>query len=391
MKIGILEIMPYGHYTLVDSVVRIYASDSNNQIYLFIHKNGEHNIKKLVSTFESQIRVIIWDGISSLKELFNAVNENELDKVFMITFEKFFKEFYSFKFDSELNIFIHNVDEWFYTNLKYTLYHLLKNISSYNEFIYRIKLNILYKKYKKKIVKRLLKNNGRFVVLNPFIKRELTKYLPENRVDVIPFSIYNDSLIDKSGNNKLFKICIPGMISETRRDYYSVLKLIEENLDFFSKNIEVELLGGIAYKEGGGNILQIIKKLVNKGAKIIYHEKPNVPINEFDAQLATCDIILGNIIVSVDKYSKYGKTKETGVPFTMIRAAKPGILPADYNVIEEVESSTIRFTNYTELKELLFDLINQKDKVNSLKQEAIKNSQKLSPKKLYHALMSKQS
>ena len=390
MKIGVMEIMPYGHYTLVDSVVRIFASDKNNQIFLFIHKNGESNIKKLLETFEEQIHVIIWDGKSSLEELFKSVNNYKLDKVYMITFEKFFKEFFTFKFNSQINIFIHNVDEWFYTAWKYALYHLLKNISSYNDFIYRIKLNILYKSYREKIVKKLLNTDGRFVVLNSFIKKELIKYLPENKVDVIPFSIYDDTLNDTSANNKLLKICIPGMVSETRRDYYSVLKIIEENLDFFSKNIEIEFLGGIAYKEGGRNILVEIEKLVNRGAKIIYHEKPNVPLDEFDNRLAANDIILGNIVVSVDKYSKYGKTKETGVPFTMIRAAKPGILPADYNVIAQVESSTIRFKNYSELKDIIIDLVNRKERLISLKKEAIKNAQKLSPQKLYHELMSKQ-
>jgi hypothetical protein len=391
MKIGILEIMPIGHYTLVDSVVRIFVSDKNNQIYLFLHRNGENDIQNLVKSFPNQIQLRIWDGNSKLESLFKSVNQCGLDKIYMITFEKHFKEFYSFDFNSQVNIFIHNVDEWFHADVKYILYHIFKNISSFNEFIYRTKVNIIYKNYRQKIIKKLLNTGGRFLVLNSFLRNELIKFLPESKIDIIPFSIYNDSLVDKSQNNKLLKICIPGMVSEIRRDYYAIINLISNNLDFFSKNIEFEFLGGVANKEGGQNIIKEVKNLIDKGAKIICYDQQLVPVGMFDERLTHNDIILGNIIVSVDKYSKYGKTKETGIPFTMIRAAKPGILPIDYNVINELESSTIRFRDYKELLDILINLVNHRDNLLSLKQEALKNSLKFTPSGVYQKLMLKPS
>jgi hypothetical protein len=390
MKIGIVEIMPIGHYTLVDSVTRIYGSDIENEIFLFIHKNGEKNILPLVKLFSNRLKLQIWDGHSDLKELFRNINQTGLDKCYFITFEKFFKEFYSFNFTAQLNVFIHNVDQWFQADKKYILYHLLNNVSSFNDFLYRIKVNTIHSYYRRRIISKLLKSKSRFVVLNPVLIEEINKFLPEEKIDFIPFSVYNLSLEDKSHTNKILRVCIPGMISEIRRDYYSIIDMIEKDIDFFSKKIEFDFLGGITNKEGGEKILAQLKRLLSRGVKINFYNKPLVPVEEFDEQLTKADVILGNIKINVDKYSAYGKTKETGIPFTMIRAAKPGLLPRNYPSFKELESSTLRFSDYNSLSEIIRDIVINKSILLKLKDEALKNSLKFEPAKLYHELVVKQ-
>jgi hypothetical protein len=180
------------------------------------------------------------------------------------------------------------------------------------------------------------------------------------------------------------------MVSEIRRDYYSLLYIIEKDFQFYSQSVEFDFLGGIAHKEGGNRIRDQIKRLSDKGAKIIYYDKPLVPIEEFDQQLAKADLILGNIKIKVDKFSYYGKTKETGIPFTMIRAAKPGILPYKYPSLTDLESSTLRFTDYSDLDRIIREIVSNKIDMEKIKTEAITNSLKFEPAALYKKLILKQ-
>ncbi|MBK7501081.1 MAG: hypothetical protein IPI19_18905 [Ignavibacteriales bacterium] len=125
------------------------------------------------------------------------------------------------------------------------------------------------------------------------------------------------------------------------------------------------------------------------GIKVAYFTQDYIPLEIFDKELANSDIVLGNIKLNIDKYSKYGKTKETGIPFTMIRAAKPGVLPQNYPSLKELESSTIRFSDSDSLTEILTDLISKNSIILKLKSEALKNSLKFHPAKLYQDLISK--
>ncbi len=390
MRIGIIEIMPLGHYTLVDSLVRIYGSNPNNEIHLFIQNSGEKNTRTLKELFPLSLHTYKWDGSSDLTSFFTSINSLNLDLCYIITLEKYFKEFYSFNFNSRVVLFIHNVDQWFHSNFKYILYHLFHKITSINDFLFQIKTNTVQSFYRKKIIKKLLGSNHRFAVLNPNLVNELINFVPSERIDFIPFSVYNPSLKDLSQDNQILRICIPGMVSEIRRDYYSLLNLIENDLQFYSQSIEFDFLGGIAHKEGGNRILEQIKRLSDIGAKIKYYEKPLVPIEEFDKQLAKADFILGNIKIKVDKFSYYGRTKETGIPFTMIRAAKPGILPYKYPSLTDLESSTLRFSDYSDLDRIIREIVNTKINMEKIKAEAIINSLKFEPSILYKNLVLKQ-
>jgi hypothetical protein len=250
-----------------------------------------------------------------------------------------------------------------------------------------LKKNTIYNYYKRRLRKKLAITGGKFVVLSSTLKKELITFIPEHSIDVIPFSVYDPTLKDESKNNTSLRICLPGMVSEFRRDYYSIIKILLENITDFRNKIEIVLLGFISKKEFGFRVIKEFQKLIDEGLTVAYFDQDFIPIDIYDHELSKADIILGNIRTSIDAYSKYGKTKETGIPFTMIRAGKPGILPAEYNFIKEIESSTIQFENYEELKDILIDLVNNKDKLILLKEEALKNSLKFEPAKLYNELM----
>ena len=92
-------------------------------------------------------------------------------------------------------------------------------------------------------------------------------------------------------------------------------------------------------------------------------------MEDYDTKLVQADLILGNLNVSVNKYSTYGKTKESGTAFAMIRVAKPGLLPLAYQTMDELKSSTINFKSYDDakkeaLKDKLFKEYN--DRINKV-------------------------
>jgi hypothetical protein len=388
MTIGIIEIMPRGHYTLVDSVARIYASDPLNRVHIFTHQQALRQFDGLKQLYGERLTVTAKGDDESVADFFSRIGDMGLDAAYIITMDRYYKEFLAAPFVFPLRLFIHNIDEWFHTTLRYNLYHFFRGFSISAAQIYKFKTSFLYPSFRTKIAAKVLANGGRCVVLNANLKKELAAFIPANAIEVIPFSVYDPSLADASQANTKLRVCIPGMISETRRDYYSVLSMLDSDIEFFRDRIEMDFLGGISVQERGADIITATKRLIAKGMTIHIYEKPLVPLDEFDAQLAKADIILGNMNVVLDKYSTYGKTKETGIPFTMIRTAKPGIFPEQYDLLDELHSSSVLFKTYEDVSTILHDLAADPAKLATLKKEAQKNSLLFEPRRLYTALTS---
>ena len=327
MKIGILEISPRGHYTLVDSVVRIFASDKGNQLYICAHKNGENILEPLKTLFDGQIISIYWDPDTPLRLFFESINEIYLDRLYIITLDKYHKEFYSFKFNSQINIFIHNIDEWFNTSISYIFYHLFNSFVNLNSFLFKLKKNTIYNYYKRRLRKKLAKTGGKFVVLSSILKKELITFIPEHSIDVIPFSVYDPTLKDESRNNTSLRICLPGMVSEFRRDYYSIIKILLENITDFRNKIEIVLLGFISKKEFGFRVIKEFQKLIDEGLTVAYFDQDFIPIDIYDHELSKADIILGTVIVPRPDPGEYMCCGESSPSRSPARAARRSSRP----------------------------------------------------------------
>ena len=377
--------MPKGHFTLVDSVARIYASDPVNEIYIFTNRNGEGELKKLAEEFRERIKIITLETIP-IPDFLNDINKYGVQKIYITTIDKYYKDFLNFIRQNRVNLFVHDIDAWFAAGFLFKIYTILRYFSFTPKLVYTIKISLIYPYYRKKIISAVREKEGKFVVLTSLIKEELKKYVNADFIEIIPFSVFLKKNRGKESENDILSVTIPGYVSQIRRDYFSVLEMIEKNLDLFKNNICFEFLGGIEETGQGREIIRYAKKLIDKGVKIILYEKERIPVEEFDSRLLSTDIILGNINIRVNKYSVYGKTKDSGVIFTMIRCAKPGIILAGYEVIQELKTSSISYKNYNELKEILVDLVVNPDKLRQLKNEAFKNSLKYEPSILYNNL-----
>jgi hypothetical protein len=182
------------------------------------------------------------------------------------------------------------------------------------------------------------------------------------------------------------RVCVPGFVSQARRDYFSLLDQIQKNYELLSHGFVFDFLGGVDPNDTSSNlIIHRIRHLATLGIQCLYYEKALVETQEFDYNCSLCDIILGNTNIQVDKYSAYGKTKESGIPFAMIKFAKPGILPQGYNTIPELTSSTILFESYEQLGYLLTQLT--WERLHELKVRAKENAIYFSPEAIFKTIL----
>ncbi len=389
MKVVFIELTSIGHYTLVDSLVRIFSVDNKNDIFIFTNLKGKEELNSLLKKFP-KVNLTIMEKYQNLHLLLEKCNSLQPDKIYIVTLVNHLSQFYTFNFSIPVTIFIHNIEAWFNNGFRYKINNFRKNVQpTIASLLYNVKTSFFYPYWKGKIRLKQSKTKGKFAVISFNLKHELENYISKDKIEVIPFSVFDESL-NNNTEKKSIRISIPGTISATRRDYYSVFNVIEKRLFHLREKFELELLGGIFPNDGGEAIIKEAKRLINKGFKIIFYEKLRVPIYEFDERLALSDIVLGNMIVDQSRFSSYGKTTDSGTVFTMIRAAKPGLIIQSYPVMDEVKSSTLSFKDYDQFGTILIELIMNKNLLSELKEEAVRNSHKFLPDVIYNNLSKSQ-
>ena len=93
----------------------------------------------------------------------------------------------------------------------------------------------------------------------------------------------------------------------------------------------------------------------------------------------------GNLKVNINSQSKYGETKETGVIFNMIKAAKPGVFPSSYQPLKELENACLFYND--NLFETLQILVLNPSIINNLKNNIKEAVKEFEPLNLYQKLI----
>jgi hypothetical protein len=158
------------------------------------------------------------------------------------------------------------------------------------------------------------------------------------------------------------------------------LNVFEKLFEKYEKKISLHVLGKPVGK-GGNSIIQRCEKLKNKGYDISF-SKGFIPEEEYDRISSESDIIFSplNVITKRDSGIReiYGKTEGSALPFEAIQYCKPLIVPKEFIVIDKMKSSTLTYNSAEDLEKILSDLIENKNKLENLKKEACKNSDKFS-------------
>jgi hypothetical protein len=125
-----------------------------------------------------------------------------------------------------------------------------------------------------------------------------------------------------------------------------------------------------------------VNQLIAKGFHIhAYHHW--LEMDFYNEQLGKADLILGNMHLQQGRLGQYGKTKETGILFTMIKAGKPGLLPVGYPPETPLKSSALTFQNYEEVATIILNYLNNPKLLNDLKQKAKENAFYYHPNQIY--------
>ncbi len=386
LKIGIIEIESSGHFTLVNSIARIYCSNLNNEIIIATLTKGIEILYPLLSGFPNiSFREFNEADLSNTEIPFV---HDEFDRLYFVTLSGNFSLFNKFPFDHRCHVVIHNIELWFHLSIVNNFFDFLRSLKKASLILYHLKKYFIYPYYYRLLRIKFLKSNVRLVVLNPVLKIELAKFYKSENIEVIPFSIYDRNLTaSKISNGSRIRFCLPGMVSAFRRDYESIFRILEEDIEYFKQEVEIDLLGGISESEKGWEIIERARTLIKSGVCIHLYEKSLVPVSEFDLELSKAHFVIGNFKVALSKYSIYGKTKDSGALFTCIHAGKPGLFPKEYPIMEELKSSVITFTDYSHLGKILRELINNPSQVKDLTRKAIENSEKFEPSRLLKNLV----
>ena len=388
MNIALLELAPHGHYVYVESIARIFAADPANTLTIYTNERGGKFLQYLEN---QQIRLVIKPdtegSVSFLQKIKNV------DKLVVVTLEPYARELYEIAqafvqtdFNCPIYYVLHNIDFWFQQSFWDKIRNIFYNFRGFKLFAYHLKVYFKYSYINPQLMGKVKRSNGRFVTMSSVLGQELAQYVGEENVVILPFSVYDEKLFDRSGFNRRLRVCVAGQVSAVRRDYDAILKKLEEDERGFLRDcFDWDFLGKVALHEGGQKIVDRVEQLIKKGYSIrIYKEF--LSMEDYDDQLSRADVVFGNLILQQGATARYGKSKETGVVFTMIKAAKVGLLPEGYPIEPALKTSVITFHDYIMAFIILLKLHEHRDALEEWKEMALENSKKFTPLSIYQQL-----
>ncbi len=387
MKIGIIELDIPNHYLAVNSIAKIYATQKENEVIIFTNDAISGLLSPLTST-NKKISIVTMQKKQTILAFFLQINDFHLDRVHIVSAYFNFKAYANHQFNCPVYLGIHNeYKSWFYKNLikGFQIVLIKSHLGLNRDLIYNLRKTIwreirsLY--YRRKILHNTLIKGGKIVVYGPNIEREIVRFVHAKQVLQIPFAIYEE--LDKQyefnpPSNKLV-IGIPGIVDK-RRDIKGLINFLADNKEYLKEEMKFKFIGKI---DKSDPILPRFKSLIRQGFDIEYSTNYLSEI-DFSKQIISSDILLGNIPFSNIKAKK---AIETGVIYAMIRAGKPGLFPYGYFSYCELNDSILYYNNYHDLFQILIKLIHGHGILASLKQNAINNSRKFTPKNLYNVLL----
>ncbi len=389
MKIAILEICASTHYTLTNALIKTYSTDVDNQIVVYTTEFIGKVIKEGGVT--EQTSLVVFDTTKKLDDFLNDIENTPFDRLHICTVAPRFKEFRQFK-PNVKNIFfhIHDIDMWFDSSFINSLKNAVYNIKNYPDKVREIarfgREVFVRNPRRKATLAHLLSYEPYLIVLSPGQKKYLSRFVPNEKIIAFP-SVINEGIekpqLQVTPDHKI-RICIPGIVTDTRRDYSGLFKILESILPQIKGKLVFDFLGFVERREL--NLLQKLQNLEKKGLDVIYSVE-FVDAVTFDESLDKADILLNNQKVTVSHTGKYGLTKESGLLFNIVRGAKPAIFPAEYAVDKEFEDAIIYYNGTQELTDIILGLAHKTLPLEKYKNRAAEISYEYTPQNLYSRLI----
>jgi glycosyltransferase involved in cell wall biosynthesis len=374
IKIGILEIRD--HVTIINTFSRICKTGNTNvtifttkklysrlETYLKEKKNYDFiikNDKESMNSFLKRVELICDDKIDLL--FVNTIYDLVLDLFGYINFNP----------SSKMIITIHHANAWLKPKFVFNIKHMIRTIDTNI-------CSVLIKKF-------ILPKYDAINVIYPPIKDYILKNTDyDKEIFTLPTSIYDERKEVKLDRiDGKFRVVLPGFIQEWRKDYRMTLSVFENLFKSYNENL-VLYIAGMPIDAYGMSIYKAFKKMKANGCNVEIFDH-FVPDGKFDEILSNCDIVLAPIQINTKADNEikeyYGITIGSGSIFDAIQYGKPIIAPDEFNMIQELKSSTVTYNNPIDLEQKIINLISNPDELRQLKKEGIANSMKFSVDKL---------
>jgi hypothetical protein len=378
VEIGIFEIRR--HIPILYTFSRICKTSSTNvtifttkELYLRLEtyltekdkKNYDIILKEDNETFRSFVKRVETICNKKIDIMFiNTIHETLLDLVCYLGFNP----------KSKTILLIHHVNAWLKPRLIFNIKHPIRTADT----------NLASMLIRRFIFPKFDAINVIYHPLKEYIRAN-TNY--EKEIFTLPTSIFeNTKTMKRREDEGKLKIVIPGLIQEHRKDYGAVFPAFEALFKHRKEKVKL-CVPGLPVGKFGRQIYNKFKDMEQKGCDVEIFDH-FVPDDTFDDILTQSDIILAPIRIKTRADGGieeiYGKTVGSGVVFNAIQYAKPIIVPAGFNMLPELESSTLKYSDSIELEHVIKKLISNPEKLQGLKREALINSQKFSLKNLQY-------
>ncbi len=369
-NIGILE--PHFHLKFLYTIIKICKTNKTN-VTVFTTKELFSRLETYIDD-KSKYEFILKDKNESMSSFLKYVEKicNEKIDLLLVNTIQFssirLPLFFKFKPKSKMILTIHMTNHWLKQKFAFPTKNIFRSIDA-NISIFLIRKFILPK------------YNAINVIYPPIKEYVIKKTNYKKPVFTLPFNFYDKSKkMAKIKKDDKIRFVIPGLIETYRRDYDLAIDVFNKLFKKFNGKISLWILGkpvGV----GGNRIISRCEELKKKGYNIFY-SKEFVPEIKYNKILNESDVIFSPLNVNAKRATGiseiYGKTEGSALPFEAIQYCKPLIVPDEFNVIKEMNSSTLKYKSLKDLERLLSQLIENKNKIIDLRTKARKNSESFS-------------
>jgi hypothetical protein len=177
---------------VVNAIVKTYASDPGNTVYIFTTSEAAELIKAQDAIAEN-IQYVLMGANESATDFLNRAKTFQLDRIHLTTVTKFFKSFYFFNPGNTCQLFFHfhNIELWFESSVSIQAKRLWKVFSHFNKEVkiirqlkYSLK-DIWWDYYRKKFIKKIGRNGTGLIILSEAQRFHLNKYLDASPIVIV--------------------------------------------------------------------------------------------------------------------------------------------------------------------------------------------------------------
>jgi glycosyltransferase involved in cell wall biosynthesis len=374
VEIGILEIQR--HTPVLYTFCRI-CKTKNTNVTIFTTKELFIRLEKYLKNkqdYDVVLKRRHENKHAFLKRVEHICNQ-KIDLLFINTIHETILDlanYLSFNPKSKMILTVHHVNSWLKPRLVFNIKHIIRTINT--NFSSILISKFIFPKF-----------DAINVIYHPLKDYIQTNTDFEKEVFTIPTSIFENHVIKgRPRENEKLVIVIPGLIQEHRKDYTAIFPAFKKLFEQYNEKIRLYILG-FPVERFGRQVYRKFKDMKQKQYDVVIFDK-FIPDDIFYSILKQSDIILAPIRIKSRADGEieeiYGKTVGSGVVYNSILYAKPIIVPAEFNMLPELKTSTLNYTNSMNLEKIIKELISKPKKLQQLKKEAFTNSQKFSLKNL---------